>query len=161
MRGGATTRISARPTRLGRAHGWWGRIPRFVRNAAVSTPTFLLDLGLLFVLVRRAHLHYLAATIVSFLVANGLGYFLARWLVFPGARRGVRAGLVWFLAIAACSAFALTPLMWLLVGVLRLEVIVSRVVSACIVGVAGYLLNLVFNFRVASVRWSPYRRPPP
>ena len=57
----------------------WGQVPRFVRNAVISLPTFLVDLGLLFVLIRRAHLNYLVATVVAFLVANGLGYFLARW----------------------------------------------------------------------------------
>src|ERR1700722_16293141 len=70
----------------------WKRAPRFVRNAAISLPTFLLDLGLLFLLVQRAHMGYLAATILSFLVGNGLSYFLARWLVFSETKRGFRAG---------------------------------------------------------------------
>ena len=56
-----------------------GQAPRFARNAAISLPTFLLDLGLLALLVRHAHVGYLAATIISFLVANGLNYFLG-WL---------------------------------------------------------------------------------
>ena len=70
----------------------WEQAPRFVRNAATSLPTFLLDLGLLFWLVSRLHIDYLLATIVSFLVANGLGYFAARWLVFGETKRGVRDG---------------------------------------------------------------------
>jgi putative flippase GtrA len=127
----------------------WGKAPRFIRNAAISLPTFLFDLGLLFLLVRLDHLNYLAATILSFFIANALGYFLARWLVFTGTKRGMRAGLVFFLAIAALSAFALTPLMWVSVDVLHIDIILSRVVSASIVGVGGYMLNLVFNFRVA------------
>jgi putative flippase GtrA len=118
----------------------------------ISLPTFLTDLGLLFLLVRYAHLNYLVATVVAFLVANGLSYFLARWLVFVGTNRGVRAGLVYFLAIAALSAFALMPLMWLSVSVFRVDVILSRIVAASIVGVGGYMLNLMFNFRVARVQ---------
>lgn len=135
----------------------WVRAPRFARNAAISLPTFLIDLGLLFMLVRRAHLHYLLATIVSFLVANALGYFLARWLVFEGTQRGVRAGLLYFLAIAAVSALAVTVLMWASVSVLHINVILSRIISAAIVGVCGYLLNLVFNFRVAATGNAPRR----
>jgi len=127
----------------------WGQAPRFVRNAAISLPTFLLDLGLLFLLVRRAHVDYLTATIVSFLVGNGLSYFLARRLVFVETKRGLRTGLVYFLAIATLSAFTLTPLMWLSVSVFHLDVIVSRIGTASIVGVGGYLLNLTVNFRVA------------
>jgi len=135
----------------------WGRAPRFFRNAAISLPTFLIDLGLLYTLVRRAHLHYLAATIVAFLVANGLGYFLARWLVFEGTTRGVRAGLVYFLAIAGLSAAAVTALMWVSVSVLHIEVIVSRIIAGTVVGVGGYLLNLMLTFRVARAHDSPLR----
>lgn len=144
-----TSTEPARRPGAARAAAAWGRAPRFFRNAAVSLPTFLIDLGLLYLLVRRAHLDYLAATLVSFVVANALGYFLARRLVFGETRRGVKSGLVYFLAIAALSALALTPLMWVFVSLLHVEVIASRVISASLVGVGGYLLNLVFNFRVA------------
>ncbi len=130
----------------------WNRAPRFLRNAIISAPTFLIDIGLLFLLVRRAHLNYLAATVVAFLVANGLSYLLARGLVFGETDRGMRAGLVYFLAIAALSALALIPVMWLCVSVLHTDVITSRILSATIVGVGGYLLNLTFNFRVARTR---------
>ena len=135
----------------------WARVPRFVRNAVISLPTFLIDLGLLLLLVRQAHLNYLVATVVAFLVANGLGYFLARWLVFVGTNRGVKVGLVYFLAIAALSAFALTPLMWLFVSVLHADVILSRIAAASIVGVVAYILNLLFNFRVARMQGAPTR----
>lgn len=127
----------------------WERTPRFVRNAAISLPTFLLDLGLLALLVQWARMEYLAATLIAFLVANTVSYFLARQLVFGETNRGVRAGLVYFLAIAALSVGALTALMWLFVSVFHFEVILSRVVAAALVGLGGYLLNLVFNFRVA------------
>ena len=123
----------------------------------ISLPTFLTDLGLLFLLVRYAHLNYLVATVVAFLAINGLSYFLARWLVFAGTKRGVRVGLVYFLAIAALSAFALMPLMWLCVSVFHVDVILSRIVTASIVGVGGYMLNLMFNFRVARVQCAPQR----
>lgn len=106
-------------------------------------------------LVRGAHLHYLLATIVSFLVANGLGYFSARWLVFEGTQRGARVGLLYFLAIAGLSAFAVMVLMWVSVSVLHIQVILSRINSAAIVGVGGYLLNLVFNFRLAGAASAP------
>ena len=135
----------------------WGHAPRFARNAAISLPTFIFDLGLLFLLVRRAHLDYLIATVVSFLVANGLGYFLARWLVFAGTKRGLSAGLVYFLAIAALSAFAVVFLMWLSVSVFHFDVILSRIAASGIVGVGGYLLNLMVNFRVARTQGAPPR----
>jgi putative flippase GtrA len=127
----------------------WERAPRFVRNVSISLPTFLLDLGLLFVLVRAAHLSYLPATILAFVVANGLSYFLARWLVFEGSQRGLRTGLVYYLLIAGGSALALTGLMWLCVSVLHIDVIVSRVLAASLTGIGGYLLNLLLNFRVS------------
>jgi putative flippase GtrA len=79
-----------------------------------------------------------------------MSYFLARRLVFAETTRGVKSGLLYFLAIATLSAIALTPLMWLFVSVFHLEIILSRMATASIVGAAGYILNLVFNFRVES-----------
>jgi putative flippase GtrA len=127
----------------------WGRTPRFFRNVAISLPTFLIDLSLLYVLVQLFHLEYLASTVISYLIANVLAYFLQRRLVFADTKRSVRLGLVYFLAIATVSALALTPLMWLFVSRFHIEIIVSRIAAASIVGFGGYLLNLVFNFRVA------------
>jgi putative flippase GtrA len=147
-----TTRQLTNPAAVSGIAFAWGHAPRFVRNAAISLPTFLIDLGLLSLLVRIAHLNYLIATGVAFLVANGLGYFLARWLVFTGTKRGVRAGLAYFLAIGALSALALAPLMWLSVDVFHLDIILSRLITASIVGVGGYLLNSMLNFRLASPR---------
>jgi len=135
----------------------WCQAPRFARNVAISLPTFLFDLGLLFLLVRRAHLDYLVATVVSFLVAHGLSYFLVRWLVFAGTKRGLSAGLVYFLAIGALSAFSVALLMWLSVSVFHFDVILSRIGAASIVGVGGYLLNLMVNFRVARTQGAPPR----
>jgi putative flippase GtrA len=148
----STTHPPRRPAAPTRLSVVWGRAPRFIRNAAISLPTFLIDLGLLFLLVRRAHVAYLVATIVSFLVANGLSYFLARRLVFVETTRGVGSGFLYFLAIAALSAAALTPLMWVSVSVLHIGVLLSRLAAASLVGVGGYLLNLMLNFRVARAR---------
>ena len=133
-------------SRLGQV---WNATPRFVRNVAVSAPMFLVDLVLLYGLVHYAHTEYLIATVLAFLATNGVSYFLARRLVFRGTRRGVKAGLVYFLAIAGASALALTPFMWLFVSVLHLNVVISRIATSIIVGLAGYAVNLVFNFRLA------------
>ena len=127
----------------------WRGTPRFLRNVAISLPMFLVDLGLLYGLVHWVRMDYLAATVVAFLAANLVSYFLARRLVFKGTRRGVKTGLVYFVAISALSAFALTPLMWLFVSVFHVELIVSRIATASIVGLGGYLLNSAFNFRVS------------
>jgi putative flippase GtrA len=157
MRSGLDTGTPrAQPSRL---FAMWAAAPRFLRNAAISGPMFGLDLALLALLVRRAHVDYLAATIAAFLVANGLSYFLARWLVFAGTTRGVRSGFVWFLSIAALAALAVTALMWLFVGVLHIDVIVSRIAAAVVTGVGGYLMNLMLNFRVAH-RTDPGSVPP-
>jgi putative flippase GtrA len=153
----STTERSGRRTKVTRFFVAWGHAPRFARNAAVSFPAFLFDLGLLFLLVRLVHLDYLVATVVAFLVANGLSYFLARWLVFIGTKRGLRAGLVYYLAIAALAAFTVALLMWLFVSVFHFDVILSRIGVASIVGLGGYVLNLMVNFRVARTQGVPAR----
>ncbi|MDQ2860599.1 MAG: GtrA family protein [Pseudomonadota bacterium] len=157
MPSGSTTKHSPRRAELTRFFVAWGQAPRFVRNAAISLPTFLFDLGLLFLLVRRAHLDYLVATVAAFLVANGLSYFLARWLVFAETKRGMRAGFIYFLAIATLSAITVAFMMWLSVSVFHFDLILSRIGAASIVGVGGYLLNLMLNFRVARTQGAPPR----
>ena len=139
-------------TRIGEA---WNATPRFLRNVAISLPMFIVDLAMLYGLVHYTHMQYLVATIVTFLTANAISYFLARRLVFLETQRGLKAGLVYFLAIATLSALAITPLMWLFVTVFHIDVILSRVVTASSVGLAGYVLNLVFNFRVSDRPESP------
>jgi putative flippase GtrA len=132
----------------------WLGLPRFVRNTLVSLPTFLVDISLLLVLVRLLSVNYLIAGLVSFLAATVLSYFLARRMVFRESRRGMRAGFVAFLAVAAASALLLAPAMGLLVGVFHLDLVVARVIATIAVSVGAYLANrlLIFGGR---------RQPPP
>lgn len=125
----------------------WTRLPRFVRNVLVSLPTFLLDLGLMVVLVQYVGLDYRPATIIAFFVTHILGYVLVRRLVFAESGRGPMSGLVYFLAIAATGVLLITPLMWMLVSWFHVEYVVSRVIAGVIVGLGGYLVNRYGIFR--------------
>jgi putative flippase GtrA len=138
----------------------WARTPRFVRNVLVSLPTFVLDLGLMIVLVQYVGLDYRPATIASFFVTHIFSYALLRRLVFTGSDRAPMSGLVYFLAIAATGVLLITPLMWLLVSAFHIEYVVSRVVAGVIVGLGGYLVNRYGIFRegLKSVRPSLSRR---
>lgn len=117
---------------------------------------------LLIVLVRCLHWPYLAATIIAFLLVNLVSYLLARRLVFAETRRGMKTGLAYYILIAALSGAMLTALMWVLVGVLHVNYVASRIVAAGAAGIGGYLLNLVFNFRLArsSLRQTDERSKP-
>ncbi len=125
----------------------WLNLSRFVRNAIISLPTFLCDLILLVVLVRLLAVNYMVASVVAFLVTTIVSYFLTRRLVFRGSGRGMKSGLLYFLAIAAASAALLTPLMGLFVGVLHLDIVVARILATVIVSLGGYYANRYFNFR--------------
>jgi len=114
----------------------------------VSLPTFLFDLALLVILIQWLRMTYVIATVVAFIATNVLSYFLARRLVFAESRRGLKSGLVYFLAIASVSTLLLAPLMWLLVDVIRLGYFPSRILVAGVLGIAGYASNLLLNFQL-------------
>ncbi len=123
---------------------------RFVRFSTVGFGTFLLDLGLLGLLVR-AGVHYLPAAAAAFLAAVSLHYIISRHIVFPGTTRGVRAGYGIFLGIAVGSLLLITGSLAVLVGMLGLPLLSSRVLIAAVAGVWNFLMNAHVNFRITGV----------
>lgn len=122
---------------------------RFAKYSAVGGATFGLDLALLFALIEFAGMDYVLAAGIGFLVGVSLNYFLARQFVFRGTARGLRAGYLYFLAIAGMGLVLVTGSMFVAVGMLGLPYLLARVGIAGLVGIWNYLANLYFNFQMA------------
>lgn len=62
---------------------------RFLKYSLVGIATFLLDLGLLFLLTDVFGWHYLVSVACAFLFAVTLNYIISRRVVFIGSERTI------------------------------------------------------------------------
>jgi putative flippase GtrA len=124
-------------------------IKRFIRYAVVGVSTLLIDLGLLYIATAIFHIPYYLSTAFSFFIAININYFISRAHIFKKSERKIHHGYVYFLGIAVCGAIATTGLVVVLVTYLKLYFLIARVLVAGVVGIANYLINLYFNFKVA------------
>lgn len=122
---------------------------RFLRYAAVGISTLAFDLVLLYAAVTWLGVPYYIATPCSFLIAVSLNYAISRRTVFHRTERSWRGGYAYFALAAALGALATTTLVALLVSGFHLYFLLARILVAGAVGMANYLFNLHFNFRVA------------
>jgi len=130
---------------------------RFVRYTTIGTLTFLFDLGMLYAAVSWLGVAYYVATPLSFLVAVSGNYALSRHFVFTGTERSWHGGYAFFIVAALLGASITTLLVAFLVSYFSLYFLTARVLVAVVVGVANYLFNLYFNFKVVGKHASVFK----
>lgn len=124
-------------------------IKRFLKYSSVGVSTFVFDLLLLSLFVEQFKWWYLIATVVAFLLAVSLNYFISRKYVFKGTSRSVHAGYIRFISMAVIGIILVAWGMKICVGILGWNYLISRILIAAIVGMWNYLFNLFINFKVA------------
>lgn len=122
---------------------------RFFKYALVGGSTFAFDLLILWAMTELLSIPYYVSTPLAFVIAVSLNYLLSRQHVFVGTERGFHTGYAYFIGFAFSGAFLITSFVTLLVVLFSLNYLVARVLVACVVGIANYLFNLHFNFKVA------------
>ncbi|CAN5744663.1 hypothetical protein BH11PAT2_BH11PAT2_00960 [soil metagenome] len=122
---------------------------RFLKYAAIGGSTFGLDLALLYVLVTYVSVNYVIASGISFFLAISLNYVLSRNHVFKGSERLWKAGYINFVAVALIGLVVVTAGMYVFVGILHANYLLSRIGIAIVTGFCNYLFNLFINFNVA------------
>lgn len=126
-------------------------VTRFAKSTGFGIITFSLDLSLLFLFTDFLHINYLVSAGTAFVIAMSINYIVSRRHVFPETSRSVHAGYMYFLLIGGLGLILVTGFMYVYVDILHLHYIVSRLLTAGIVGWWNYLTNLYINFKVASV----------
>ncbi len=124
-------------------------LKRFTKYSVIGVSTLAFDLVLLAGLTQLLSVPYYLSTPIAFLVAVSINYALSRRLVFRGTERPVHHGYMYFVLIAIMGAFLITAAVYLLVTFFAFHYLVARVGIAGFVGLANYLTNLHWNFRVA------------
>lgn len=117
------------------------------RDALVSSVTFALGLGLMWVLVEFAKMDETVAAAVSFAVGNSLHYAAARSWIFRGTTRGLAKGYGYFLANAGVGLVIMVLLFAALTGWTSMHYLIARALASIVAGSIIFVLNAVFNFR--------------
>ena len=118
-----------------------------VRNTIVSTGVFLVGLGVLWLMVERAHVEPVLATALSFLIANSIHYVFGRAWIFAGSERKLATGYALFLLNAMVGLVVTVGLFWLLTEYAAMNYLVARVIVSVFAGLAVFALNATVNFR--------------
>ncbi|MDE2079231.1 MAG: GtrA family protein [Patescibacteria group bacterium] len=121
---------------------------RFARYTAIGVSTFALDLGMLYLLTIRG-INYLLAVACGFTLGVSVNYALSRPLVFAKTERPYHHGYAYFLGVGVVALVAVVSLTGVLVSLFGVPLFPARIAVAGIVGFAGYLFNLHYNFKVA------------
>ena len=119
----------------------------FGRNTVASTLAFALDLMILWSLVELLETPRVPAAIIAFILPITLFYVLSREWVFPGTRRGVAAGYVFFLFNIAIGFVVMLAVFVALIHLTEAHYLVARVAGSIVSGIVIFFLNGIFNFK--------------
>lgn len=119
----------------------------FGRHTIASTIAFAFDLALLWCLVELLDVAYLPAAILAFILPMTLAYILEREWVFPGSRRGVAKGYLYFAINVGIGSLLMLATFWALIHFAGFHYLIARVLASCVAGIAIFLLNGLFNFK--------------
>ena len=96
---------------------------------------------------------------MQFVLAIGLGFFISlivsyfffRKYTFKGTKRGFTSGLIYFTVIAIGGLIISMGGGYLAVTYVELNPIVARFLLGGVSGLFNFLVNLVYNFKVADI----------
>lgn len=123
------------------------QVRMFGRNTVASSIAFALDLLILWGLVELLDVPHLIAAVVAFLVPMTLFYVLSREWVFPGTKRGVAAGYVYFLVNIGIGFLVMLAVFAALLNFTEIHYLAARVAGSVVSGIVIFLLNGIFNFK--------------
>ena len=119
----------------------------FGRHTVVSTIAFAFHLALLWCLVELLDMAHMPAAILAFFLPMTLAYVLDREWVFPGSRRGVAKGYLYFPINVGIGSPLMLATFWALMHFAGFHYLIARVLASCVAGIAIFLLNGLFNFK--------------
>ena len=118
-----------------------------LRNTVSSSLSFLVSIGVLWLLVTYADMDEVLAAAIGFVTAQSVHYALARGWIFPESDRAVGTGYVIFLANAGLGMAITVSLYTLLLDWTGMNYLVARVLVSVVAGLAMFLSNATLNFR--------------
>lgn len=121
---------------------------RFSAYAVVGSATFILDMGIVAMLVYGWNTHQATAIILGFVTGLTINYTMCREWVYRGTRREIVAGLALFSVAAVAGALFIVSAVDWLVATFDLPLLIARTAVGAGVGVANFCFNTFVNFKV-------------
>lgn len=121
-----------------------GQICRF---AAVGLICVALNLALFAGLVDRLGWNYLAVTVLSFFVVNGVGFGLSRIWTFRATHEAVAPQAARYLLIQGFNLSLNMSLMWLLVRVFGVDAVAASLLISILFAIGNFLAQRNWAFR--------------
>jgi putative flippase GtrA len=121
---------------------------RFVKFALVGFSGMIVDLTVLYLLVEFFAVHYLVASVVSFLLAVVNNFLLNKYWTFEDKnKRGVYQFFS-FLLISLCGLVLNLVIMYLLVDLCVVWYILAKVIAIFLVTFWNYFMNKKITFGI-------------
>ncbi len=118
-----------------------------LRNTVSSSLSFLVSIGVLWLLVTYASMDEVLAAAIGFIAAQSVHYALARGWIFPESDRAVATGYVIFLLNASLGMAITVSLYAVLLDWTGMNYLIARVLVSVVAGLAMFLSNATLNFR--------------
>lgn len=119
----------------------------FGRNTVASTIAFMLDLAILWALVEFVGIPRMVAAVIAFVIPMVVFYFLSREWVFPGTKRNVFSGFVFFAVNVGIGFVVMLAVFWALLEFTGLYYLLARIAASVVSGIVMFFLNGYFNFK--------------
>ena len=135
-----------------------GQICRFT---AVGLICVALNLGLFAGLVDRLEWNYLAVTVLSFFVVNGVGFALSRIWTFRATHEAAAPQAARYLLIQGLNLSLNLSLMWLLVRVFGVDAVAASLLISILFAIGNFLAQRNWAFRRRVILQTPHSAPAP
>ena len=130
---------------------WSNVIRRFLSFFLIGFLTLLVELGFTAFLIYAIEMDSILAVGVSFFITLVATYFLFRKYTFKGTSRGLVSGFIYFSIIAISGLAVVMGGSYIAVEYFAINPLIARFFLAAISGLLNFLINLVYNFKVAHV----------
>jgi putative flippase GtrA len=124
------------------------RLQKIARYIISGSTAALVNVGILFVLVDFVHIHYLSASIVSYLLALVVSFSLQKFWTFRESASGaVHTQFALYTVITLVNLGINTALMYAFVSVLGIWYLLAQIISGLLIAVMSYFVYQRFVFR--------------
>lgn len=116
-----------------------GLIKQIIKFGITGVLCFIIDYGVLLILTEIFSVFYLISAGISFVMANGVNYFLSIKFVFqsPKVNRGNR--LIVFMCLSAIGLMINQLIMWVMVSQMDIHYAISKIAATAIVMIYNFI----------------------
>ena len=123
-------------------------ISRFSKYGLIGVSTYLLDIGIITVLMHLFDFSQTLAIACGFLVGISINYYFEYHWVFKGTERRQVPGYLIFSIVGFCGLLFIMYSTNALVLTFDLPLLVARTITGALLGIFGFFFNALYNFRL-------------